>query len=77
MSEKWEERFASGVCAIGAVWLSWAATYKFNSFATLLIPQGPVEVCALGVLAWLHAKYRYLMAEQRAALEGRDNSEPA
>jgi hypothetical protein len=23
-----------------------------------IMPPGPVEVCALGILAWLHAKWR-------------------
>lgn len=76
MNANWEARFGCGICAVGAVWLSWAATYRFNSFATLLLPQGPVEMCAVGILAWLHAKYRALVLEQRAVI-GSENTEPA
>lgn len=54
-----EERFASLVAAAGAIWTVYVATQDYAHLLTLQIaPPGPIEVCALGILGWLHAKYR-------------------
>jgi hypothetical protein len=54
-----EERFGSLIAAAGTIWAVYVAT---NDYAGLwrftIAPPGPIEVCGLGVLAWLHAKWR-------------------
>ena len=59
LSIRWEERVASLIAAGGAIWAAYAATQDINAlWKVQIMPPGPVEVCALGVLAWLHAKWR-------------------
>lgn len=54
-----EERVGSLISAVGAIWSVHEATkdlaelWKFS-----VLPPGPLEVCALGILIWLHAKWR-------------------
>jgi hypothetical protein len=56
---RWEERIASLIAAAGAAWAVYVATQDVNAlWRVQIMPPGPVEVCALGVLAWLHAKWR-------------------
>lgn len=58
-SIRMEERFASLIAAGGAIWTVYAATQDYaNLWRVQIAPPGPIEVCALGILAWLHAKYR-------------------
>jgi hypothetical protein len=41
------------------IWGAYAATVDYAGVLSLeLIPAGPIEVCALGILIWLHAKWR-------------------
>jgi len=59
LSIRWEERVASLIAAAGAIWAVYVATVDYtNLWRVQIMPPGPVEVCALGVLAWLHAKWR-------------------
>lgn len=58
MSVYWETRAASLVAGGGAIWVVYAATAHFTNLATLLLPRGPLETCAIGILIWLHAKWR-------------------
>jgi len=54
-----EERFASLVAAGGMIWAVYVATVDYSNLWHMnIMPPGPVEVCILGILAWLHAKYR-------------------
>lgn len=54
-----EERFGSLVAAGGVIWMVYVATNDLDSLWHMrIMPPGPLEVCALGVLAWLHAKWR-------------------
>lgn len=56
---QWEERVASLIAAAGAIWAAYVATIDYTSlWRVQIMPPGPVEVCALGILAWLHAKWR-------------------
>ena len=54
-----EERLGSLISAGGVVWAVNEATkgladlWKFS-----VLPPGPLEVCAIGILIWLHAKWR-------------------
>ena len=58
-SVRGEERLGSLITAGGMIWGVYVATQDFNSLWHLNIMQpGPVEVCLLGILAWLHAKWR-------------------
>ena len=54
-----EERFGSLIAAAGMIWGAYEASTHFTGVFTLdLVPAGPIEVCALGILVWLHAKWR-------------------
>lgn len=54
-----EERFGSLIAAGGMIWGAYSATIHFAGIVSFeLIPPGPIEVCALGILIWLHAKWR-------------------
>ena len=54
-----EERFASLVAAGGMIWAVYVATHDYANLLRLQVaPPGPIEVCCLGILGWLHAKYR-------------------
>jgi hypothetical protein len=54
-----QERFGSLLAAAGTIWGTYVATVEYATLWTLqLAPPGPLEVCALGILVWLHAKWR-------------------
>ncbi len=54
-----EERFGSLMAGGGMIWTSQAVTNHFAGLSQInLLPPGPLETCALGVLVWLHAKWR-------------------
>jgi hypothetical protein len=54
-----EERCGSLLAAAGATWATYVATVDYASLWQMqILPPGPMEVCALGVLVWLHAKWR-------------------
>ena len=57
MNSFWESRFGCVVSAAGVIWAVREGTLHASlSFATL--PVGPLEIACLGILIWLHAKYR-------------------
>jgi hypothetical protein len=59
LSIRAEERMASLIAAGGTIWAAYVATVDYNHLWRMqIMPPGPVEVCALGILAWLHAKWR-------------------
>ena len=42
----------------GAIWAVEIATKDISNFMRLLLTPGPLEVGAVGLLIWLHAKWR-------------------
>jgi len=53
-----EEQIASLIAAAGVIWaVRVTATSMLPAFATELT-VGPIETCAIGILIWLHAKWR-------------------
>ena len=59
MSPTWQERFGSLIAAGGIGWGVKVATDNFRSLTNLILPTGgPLELCALGILLWIYAKYR-------------------
>ena len=59
LSVRAEERLGTLIAAAGMVWGVYVATVDYSSLWHLNIMQpGPVEVCLLGILVWLHAKWR-------------------
>lgn len=66
LSIRSEERFGSLLAAGGTIWAVYVATQDWanlwdNLWRLQIAPPGPMEVCALGILAWLHAKWRRSM----------------
>jgi hypothetical protein len=57
-----QERISTLIVVAGIIA---AAHAKMNDFSGVLqfhlFPPGPLELCALGVLMWLHAKWRRLV----------------
>ncbi len=56
-----EVRIGSLIAAAGFVWAVKIASSNFtgiDAFSFARLPRGPLEVCAIGVLVWLHAKWR-------------------
>jgi hypothetical protein len=59
LSIRAEERLGSLIAAAGTIWAVYVATHDYDSLWQMqIMPPGPVEVCAVGILAWLHAKWR-------------------
>lgn len=59
MRIKNEERLGSLAAAGGIVWAVWVATQNVSTLWNFSITQpGPLEICALGILMWLHARWR-------------------
>jgi len=58
VSSFWEERIGSMVAGGGIVWAVAAASDRLRGFEGILSSSGPMEICALGILVWLHAKWR-------------------
>jgi hypothetical protein len=57
-----EEYFGSLLSAAGIIWATYVATVDYTSLWHMqIMPPGPVEVCGLGILVWLHAKWRRSM----------------
>ncbi len=54
-----EERLGSLIAAAGVIWAVRVGTKGLASlWQFTLLPPGPLEVCAIGILVWLHAKWR-------------------
>ena len=54
-----EERLGSLVAGGGIIWIVYVATHDYTNFWRLQFsPPGPLETTALGILIWLHAKWR-------------------
>lgn len=54
-----EELLGSLIAAGGTIWAVYVATVDYASLWRMqIMPPGPVEVCALGILCWLHGKWR-------------------
>ena len=59
------ERAGSLLAAAGIAWAAWAATngvdlndFTHDAFRRILQQQGPMEVCALGIVIWILGKWR-------------------
>jgi len=54
-----EERLGGLLAGAGAIWATYVATVDYASLWHMqILPPGPMEVCALGIVTWLHAKWR-------------------
>jgi hypothetical protein len=54
-----EERLGSLIAAGGMIWGAYAATVDYAGVLSFeIVRAGPMEVCGLGILIWLHAKWR-------------------
>ena len=53
-----EEQIASMIAAVGVVWGVRAAANSVIPAYAVQITTGPMETCAIGILIWLHAKWR-------------------
>jgi hypothetical protein len=59
LSIRGEERIGGLLAGAGAIWATYVATVDYASLWQMqILPPGPVEICGLGILVWLHAKWR-------------------
>jgi hypothetical protein len=59
LSIRTQERVSSLIAAAGMIWAVYVATVDYAGLWRMQIaPPGPIEVCGLGILLWLHAKWR-------------------
>jgi hypothetical protein len=57
-----QERMSTLLVVAGMIAAAHAAIGGFSDALQLhLFPPGPLEICAIGVLIWLHAKWRRLV----------------
>ena len=66
MPPEYEEWIASLIAAAGLVWGVYLATHNFTSLNDLEVPRDPMYVTAIGVVLWLHAKWRRSVDMRRA-----------
>ncbi len=60
VSTRGEEGFGALIVACGAIWAVYGVIYQsINPWQLQLYPPSPVEICALGVLVLLHARWRH------------------
>jgi hypothetical protein len=55
---KTEERLGSLIASGGLIWSAQALTVDIHDINSLMRTPGPLEFCAIGILIWLHAKWR-------------------
>lgn len=54
-----EERIATLIATGGLLWTVRAASLNLAGVTRIgVYPPGPLEICAIGILVWLHAKWR-------------------
>jgi hypothetical protein len=53
-----EEWFASLIAGTGVIWSVNIVVHSPLPARGMVFPPGPLETCAIGVLVWLHAKWR-------------------
>ncbi|HEX9255203.1 MAG TPA: hypothetical protein VF938_06645 [Candidatus Angelobacter sp.] len=58
MHVRTEERIGSLIAATGIIWAINTMTHGFAGLAYVNLPVGPREVAAIGILIWIHAKWR-------------------
>ncbi len=58
MTTIWEARIGSLVAATGVIWVVQAGTLNYHGMQFLSLPVGPLEICGIGILIWLHARWR-------------------
>ncbi len=54
----WEERLGSLGGGFGVIWGAHVAATHLGNLNSLLETSGPLELCAISTLIWLHAKWR-------------------
>lgn len=58
-SMKLEERLGATIAGAGLCWATSVIVHQFAAISRMgLWPPGPLELCAAGVLIWMHAKWR-------------------
>ncbi len=59
MSTRAQEILGALLAAAGVVWATYILTQNFTPETLLSVPpRGPLEVCAVGIIVWLVAKWR-------------------
>jgi hypothetical protein len=57
-----EEQLGPIIASVGVGWAVYHGTYVAHDivqgFTAIYLKSGPLEVCAIGILIWLHGKWR-------------------
>ncbi|MBV9436173.1 MAG: hypothetical protein JOZ44_08975 [Acidobacteria bacterium] len=58
-SVRTEERIGSVIAGVGVIFMVKSVTHNLAGITHMgILPPGPLETCAIGVLIWLHGKWR-------------------
>jgi len=64
-----EERLGALLAAGGVIWAVYHGTYETHDlvqgFTAVYLKSGPLELSAIGILVWIHGKYRNSMSMNR------------
>lgn len=58
MNVFWEARVGSLIAAGGVIWAVHAGTLHYAGLANVHAPADPLLICCIGIVLWLHAKWR-------------------
>ena len=58
MPIRWEIRIASLIVAGGLIWAVYSGTQNYNSVDRIAVHNETAYISAIGLLVWLHAKWR-------------------
>ncbi len=58
MSGHLEAQLGSLIAGGGIVWIAVVAAPQLGSASGIVFASGPLEACGVGILIWLHAKWR-------------------
>jgi hypothetical protein len=53
-----EEKIAAGIAVSGVLWGVQAATSPISRVENLTATPGPLELCGISILVWLHSRWR-------------------
>jgi hypothetical protein len=57
-----QEQIGPIIASVGVGWAVYHGTYVAHDiaqgFTAIYLKSGPLEICAIGILVWLHGKWR-------------------
>jgi hypothetical protein len=57
-----EEKLVAGIALAGVLWCVQVMTDPISRLTNLIATPGPLEVCGISILFWLHTRWRHSLA---------------